>query len=171
MPDPAPDPLTLEFARHAALHGWTAGSLRSFREYRDISQDDALRRWPRGVRSLSWALNDYADAGMRAAFCGNADATAGAMIRFRLAQNTPLKASVRKLARSDWRHPIDTLRRTARTVRAMQACAPIRRGLIARWLLVLAYSACVIVWLSDGSPDQRATHRALRLCLALIGER
>lgn len=42
------------------------------------------------------------------------------------------------------------------------------RGLDA-WLVALAYSLCVVVWLADPTPGERLTERAVRGSLRIIG--
>jgi hypothetical protein len=141
----------MEFARHAGVHGWTRRALRDFPELEGSSP-----------RDVAWALNDIADSEMCRRFQGKLGVSWNELIRYRFIQNAPLKASVMRLARSDIWHPVDTLARTDKTARAMQACgAP--GGAIKRSLMVLVYSTCVLVWLVDRTPSQHLTSRAVRL--------
>jgi len=127
---------------------------------------------PLGVRDFGRKLNALADARTAATFRNAAAPTMGEIVLSRFEQNTALKPTVAKLALSDLFHPIDTLRRTEATARVMwTAYGRGRGGRLDRWLLVFAYSASVIAWLSDRSADRRRTQTAVRIALALIGVR
>ena len=127
---------------------------------------------PRGARAFGRKLNATADARMAAAFRDAPATTMTEIVLSRFEQNATLKPVVARLALSDLIHPIDTLTRTAATARVMWACyGRGRGGPLDRWLLVLAYSACVLVWLADNAADQRLTRRMVHGALAVIGVR
>lgn len=126
----------------------------------------------RGLRDFGRALNARADARTAALFRDAPAPTLGEIVLSRFDQNADLKPVVARLALSDLVHPIDTLARTEATARVMWAAyGRGRGGAIDRWLLVFAYSACVIAWLLDKSPDQRLTRTVVRGALAVIGVR
>jgi hypothetical protein len=119
------------------------------------------------VRSVAWELNAIADRKTARRFT-NAGAGFEQLIMDRFEQNRGLKRSVRRLAWSDLFHPVGTLRRTGRTAKVMLACRGRDAGAVR---LTLVYSATVLVWLADRTPDERRTRRATRWLLALAGLR
>ena len=175
MPDSSA--LTIEYAHAAAEIGWSNASVREFLDQRGLSDAEQRALWPRGVRSAARALNALADAEMMRRWAQTPDVRLADMIDARFADNRALKRSVGRLAVSDLVHPIDTLTRTAVTVEQMIALRGgyRARGAFGRWLerraLVLAYSASVLVWLADETPDERKTRAATARLLALIGAR
>jgi hypothetical protein len=127
---------------------------------------------PLGVRDFGRKLNALADARTAATFRNATAPTMGEIVLSRFEQNTALRPTVAKLALSDLFHPVDTLRRTEATARVMWALyGRGRGGRLDRWLLVFAYSACVLVWLGDNAPGLRRTRGAVRIALTLIGVR
>jgi hypothetical protein len=126
----------------------------------------------RDLRDFGRSLNARADARTAALFRQAAAPSMAEIVLSRFDQNARLKPVVARLALSDVFHPIDTLRRTERTARVMWAAyGRGRGGVIDRWRLVFAYSACVIAWLLDNSPDQRLTRGVVRGALTVIGVR
>lgn len=169
--------LALEFAEHARTTGWNDATLYSFCAERGISSDDRQRRWPAGARSVGWQLNGLADERMLRLFQDSPAPFMANIFLSRFSQNRKLKPAVAKLALSDLRHPIDTLARTRWTARFMWRCYGRDRWAsrlgkaVDGWLLVAAYSLCVIVWLLDRSADERITERTVRGSLLIIGLR
>jgi hypothetical protein len=169
--------LALQFAVHAGRGGWSERSLRRFCADRGISEDQRRRRWPKGVRSLGWQLTAVADRDMFVQFAGAETPGMLQIVATRFTRNRDLKPVVARLALSDLMHPLDTLRRTRRTAGRMWQChgRPRATGRVGRevdcWLLVLAYSLCVVVWLLDRSHDDRSTLMVVRGSLHLIGLR
>jgi hypothetical protein len=126
----------------------------------------------RDLRDFGRRLNARADARTAALFRDAPAPTMAEIVLSRFDQNADLKPVVARLALSDLVHPIDTLARTEATARVMWAAyGRGRGGVIDRWRLVFAYSACVIAWLLDKSPDQRLTRGVVRGALAGIGVR
>jgi len=124
---------------------------------------------PLGVRDFGRKLNALADARTALTFRDVAKPTMGEIVLSRFEQNTALKPTVAELALSDFFHPVDTLRRTEATARVMWAAyGRGRGGWLDRWLLVFAYSACVLFWLGDNAPGLRRTRGAVRIALAMI---
>jgi hypothetical protein len=167
----------VEFASCAAAHGWNDESLIRLCAERGISDDERKRRWPDGVRSLGRDLTNFADRRMLRRFRNIIKPSMAEIFLFRFSQNAALKTAVASLAWSDVRHPIDTLARTRRTAHFMWHCyrrprwrARLGRGFDA-WLVTLAYSMCVIVWLVDPTPGERLTERIVRGSLRMIGLR
>jgi len=168
---------TLEFATYASTSGWTEDALSRFCADRGISSDERSKHWPAGVRSLGWELNELADHNMLDQFTSSSVPCMGDIFLSRFLRNQDLKPAVAKLALSDLRHPIDTLARTRRTARLMWQCygrprwsSRLGRG-VDTWLLLFAYSLCVVVWLLDKSPGHGITRRTIRGSLLVIGLR
>jgi hypothetical protein len=132
-------------------------------------------QWPRGIRSVAWQFNAQADALMIARAGALGEPTLSGLILRRFADNETLKGAVGSLARSDAMHPLDTLARTAQTASAMWQCLgfssvkPRRPGWLRLWGLTIMYSACVLVWLADGSRSQRAVRSAVHLGVRILG--
>ena len=171
------DRIVLEFANRAAARGWSDASLNELCAERGISDGERKRRWPDGTRSLGRELTKVADLRMLQRFRSIANPSMAEIFLSRFSQNAALKPAVASLAWSDVRHPIDTLTRTRRTAHFMWRCyrrprwsARMGRGLDA-WLVALAYSLCVIVWLTDPTPGQRRTERTVCGSLRIIGLR
>lgn len=169
------DYIVLEFASRAAAGGWSDASLNRLCSELGISDDERKRRWPYGARSLGRDLTNLADVKMLQRFRNIANPSMAEIFLSRFSQNAALKPAVASLAWSDVRHPIDTLTRTRRTAHFMWRCyrrprwsARLGRGLDA-WLVALAYSLCVIVWLVDPTPGERLTERMVRSSLRMIG--
>lgn len=169
--------LALEFAERACTTGWNNATLCRFCAENGISSDARKRRWPAGVRSLGWELNGLADERMLRLFEYSPAPSMANIFLSRLSQNRELKPAVAKLALSDLRHPVDTLARTRITARLMWRCYARYRwasrlgNAFDCWLLVFAYSLCVIVWLLDRSADERITAQTVRGSLLIIGLR
>lgn len=167
--------LVLAFAQDAGHNGWHTTAFRRFCFTRGISAEEMHARWPAGVRSLGWDLNHYADNVMCARFDKTGPAPLSKIILDRFADHAPIKQAVRRLALSDALHPVDTLVRTARTAKAMWRLQdrPMPRSVLARqlkiWSLVVLYSACVLVWLADGSISQRPLRKAIHLSVKILG--
>jgi len=171
------DRIVLEFANRAAASGWSDASLNEFCAELGISGNERKARWPDGARSLGRELTKLADLRMLQRFRSIAEPSMAEILLSRFSQNAALKPAVASLAWSDVRHPIDTLARTRRTAHFMWRCyrrprwsARLGRGVDA-WLLTLAYSLCVMVWLVDPTPDARLTERTVRGSLRVIGLR
>jgi hypothetical protein len=167
--------IVLGFAHDAATTGWNSRTLNQFCERHNISPQERLRRWPAGVRSLGWELNDYADNQMISEFGSNGPHALSAVLMNRFAVNAALKSAVRSLAWSDLLHPIGTLRRTAKTAELMWRCENGARSRskfddVARvWLLVVVYSLCVLAWLCDRSSEHRLVRRMISVLAPLMG--
>lgn len=167
--------LVLAFAQEAGNNGWNTAAFRRFCFARGISAEEMHARWPAGVRSLGWDLNHYADNVMSARFDKTGPAPLSKIILDRFDDNAPIKQAVRHLAQSDAFHPVDTLARTARTAKAMWRFQdrPMPRSVFGQrvktWSLVVLYSACVLVWLADGSISQQPLRRAIRLSVKILG--
>lgn len=157
------------FAAFAA-NGWTKAALRAFCAQHAISERQQHAWWPGGIRSIAWDLNAAADEEMERHWPQGAP-TFAAIFAQRFKANESLRASVGYLAKSDLFHPFNTMARTAKTARRMQAI----RGLQAKaWRtgrLVAAYSAAVLVWIDDSSEAGTRTARASTAFLALVGLR
>ena len=167
---PSMEPHPIAFARIAARCGWRAEVLSRFGARRGLSDEVRRQLWPKGVRSVAWELNALADAATRAAFRGNPAARTSAIIVARFDQNRPLKRAVRRLARSDLFHPVDTLKRTAVTAELMWECRAGRTPLTSwrRARLVAAYCLVVLLWLADPSLEARLTKRATPFVTSLF---
>ncbi|WP_281849548.1 hypothetical protein [Dyella sp. GSA-30] len=167
--------LVLAFAQEAGHDGWNTTALRRFCFARGLSAEEMHARWPAGARSLGWDLNHYADNVMSVRFDTRGPAPLSEIILNRFNDQTPIKRAVRRLAQSDALHPVDTLTRTAQTARAMWRFQdrPMPRSILGRqfktWSLVVLYSACVLVWLADGSISQQLLRRAIRLSVKILG--
>jgi len=157
--------LASDFATSATT--WNAAALRGFCTQRGIAEDREKALWPRGVRSLARDLNEAADERMLRRW-QNETPTLYDVLVWRFADNESLRPAVAALARSDLWHPADTLARTGITARRMLRLAG-KSGEIRVWLLVLAYSAAVLVWLLDGSAGRRATTSACRAAAMALG--
>jgi hypothetical protein len=161
--------LSVDYAIAAAEVGWSNETLRAFLDARGISALMQKSLWPDGARSAGRALNAYADAAMVRRHASGPSASLVEIMTQRFADNRSFKRSVRRLAQLDLVHPGDTLSRTARTAEQMIACRGGYRtqgGLghwLELWLLVLGYSACVLVWLADRTPDDRRTRAVVGL--------
>jgi hypothetical protein len=171
------DCIVREFANRAAASGWSDASLNLLCAELGISESEQKGWWPDGARSLGRDLTNLADLRMLQRFRNIAEPSLAEIFLSRFAQNAALKPAVASLAWSDVRHPIDTLARTRRTAHFMWRCyrrprwrARLGRGLDA-WLVALAYSLCVIVWLVDSTPGERLTERTVRSSLRMIGLR
>ena len=171
------DDIVLEFANRAAARGWSDVALSELCAELGISDDERKRRWPDGTRSVGRELTNFADLQMLHRFRSIANPSMVEIFLSRFSQNAALKPAVASLAWSDVRHPIDTLRRTRRTAHLMWRChrrprwsARPGRDLDA-WLVALAYSLCVIVWLVDPTEGERLTERTVRGSLRVIGLR
>lgn len=166
-----------DFAIYAGTRGWTEDSLRQFCADHGISGDERRKRWPAGVRSVGWELNDFADKNMLDLFVGASQPSMGEIIASRFAQNRDIRPAVARLALSDLWHPIDTLARTRRTARLMWRCYGRSRWshrlgkVLDCWLLVLVYSVCVSIWLLDKSARAVVTRCTVRGSLLMIGLR
>lgn len=167
--------LALAFAAEAGERGWSRSTFEAFCVGHHITFEQQQYIWPNGIRSVARSLNEGADQQMLRAWANAERASMVDIILRRFADNQPLKSSVAQLAKSDFLHPFDTLTRTARTAERMLLCrGGYRRSgpvgqFIERWTLVLAYSACVLVWIGDHTEDQRRTDRATRRFLAIAG--
>lgn len=165
--------LALTFAAEAGERGWSRSAFDAFCSRNQIAPEEQKRYWPKGLRSVARSLNEAADEEMLRTW---AEAGKGSMIDIvlrRFADNLRLKPSVAQLAKSDFLHPFDTLLRTSQTAERMLLCrggyrssGRVRR-FMERWSLVLAYSACVLVWIGDRTESQRHTDRATRRFLAI----
>jgi len=167
--------LVLAFARQAGHDGWNTTAFRRFCFARGLSAEEMHARWPMGARSLGWDLNHYADNVMSARFDKMGPAPLSEIILNRFDDHASIKQAVRRLARSDAFHPMDTLTRTAQTARAMWRFQdrPMPRSILGRqfktWSLVVLYSACVLVWLADSTISQQPLRRAIRLSVKILG--
>jgi hypothetical protein len=171
------DRVVLEFANRAAARGWNDASLNQLCAELGISESERRGRWPDGARSLGRDLTNLADLRMLQRFGNIAEPSMAEIFLSRFSQNAALKPAVASLAWSDVRHPIDTPARTRRTAHFMLRCyrRPRRRTRLGRgldaWLVALAYSLSVIVWLVDPTPGERLTERTVRSSLRMIGLR
>lgn len=171
------DCLLLDFAHRAGKAGWTEACLGRFCTEQRISYDDSKRRWPRGVRSLSWELNRLADRNMLNLYKDVPAPSMAEIFLSRFSQNRGFKPAIAKLAWSDLRHPIDTLARTRTTADHMWRCYGRQRWTgrlgagLDGWLVSATYALCVVVWLLDVSQNERFTGRAVRASLLMIGLR
>lgn len=155
------DVLILAFARLAATEGWTEKTLTCFCREHGITATEQGQYWPNGIRSLGHGLNIYADAHTQADFQQKGKQPLSLILRRRFEQNEPFKLSVLSLARSDLWHPVDTFRRTWKTASLFWQVQdrPISGATL--WqnlktgLLVILYSLCVLIWLSDKPPYRR----------------
>lgn len=163
-------PFAICFARAAAREGWRRSLLLRLCERRGISGAERDLRWPRGVRSVARELNAEADRRTVAYFRERRAEQMAEIILARFEDNRRLKPSVRRLAWSDLRHPIDTLHRTAQTSRAMWRChvSGASAGTAKHYRLTLAYSLCVLVWLADRSDGDERTRRLTPVILKLM---
>lgn len=170
-------PDVLAFADLAASHGWSAATLQIFCDRNHISAEEQRRRWPRGVRSLAHEFNANADARTLAACDPLSPPPLSAVLLRRFRDNEPHKRAVLSLARSDLLHPLDTLRRTAQSAGVFWRCqdAPLPRSRGGRdlksALLVLLYSAAVLVWLCDRPSDYGRLRKAIRFIASVLGAR
>ncbi|WP_395646819.1 hypothetical protein [Terricaulis sp.] len=170
---PRRDRAALAHAFAASGVSWTDAAVAQFAVQQGLSVAECKTLWPRGARSVAWDLNKSADRAMQRRWRGETPGLREIVLH-RFADNAALKRSIGTLARSDSMHPCNTLARTAETARRMILCAggyrsaPPLGHFLERWLLVFAYSFCVLVWLADDRADQRATRRAVTL---LIGAR
>jgi len=168
-------PLVLAFARMAADHGWSLATLRSFCRQRQISDAERRRRWPRGVRSLGWQLNAYADLETLSDWTSNGSPSLYELIMRRFEANEPLKLSVKRLAVSDLLHPVDTVLRTIETARLFWRCRKVRPPgsslaiTVKTGMLVALYSAAVLVWLGDKPPAYRRLRPIVRFTEWILG--
>lgn len=160
--------LAQEFATAASATGWTGEALSAFCRGRGISIEQEELLWPRGVRSVSWDLNEAADAQMLSVWEGGRPSLRDVLFR-RFSDNEPLRSAVGALARSDFLHPLDTLGRTARTAERMLRISGGGASKIRIGLLTLSYSGAVLVWLADRSPSRGATRWASRAAAFLAG--
>lgn len=153
-----------------ATHGWTEAALQAFCAQQNISGEQQRDWWPSGVRSVAWDLNAAADEEMMRRWSEGAPSLI-AVFDERFRANEALRTSVGHLAKSDLFHPFNTVARTAETARCMLALRDLRASSWRVSRLVLAYSATVLVWVSDRSAGRTRTKRAGRLFLALVGLR
>lgn len=169
--------LSLSYAVAAADIGWSQAAFHEFLDARGVSADLRRRFWPQGARSAARVLNAIADDEMMRRWAGVRNARLADIVEKRFADNRLLKGSVARLALSDLVHPFDTLARTARTADQMLRCNGGYRAVrvlgrwCERWALVMAYSACVLVWLSDETPDERRTRAAIDRSFLFFGAR
>jgi hypothetical protein len=169
--------LSLRYAVAAADIGWSQAAFHEFMDAQGVSTDMQLTLWPHGARSAARIMNTLADDEMNRRWATASNARLADIVQQRFADNRPLKRSVARLALSDLVHPLDTLARTAQTADHMLVCRGGYRatGVMARWCerwaLVMAYSACVLVWLADKTPNEGLTRGAIHHLLAFIGAR
>jgi hypothetical protein len=164
---PAP---VISFARVAASGGWREDVLTRWCERRGIHRDERRRRWPRGIRSIAAELNAQADAATATRFATQPASRMSEIVLARFEDNRRLKTSVRRLAWSDMFHPLDTLRRTAQTSRAMWRChvAGAAASPMKHHRLTIAYSLCVLLWLVDRTTREKLTRRFTPALLAFM---
>jgi hypothetical protein len=167
--------LVIGFAMHAAKAGWNETALRTFCARHGISAACKAHLWPQGVRTLGRQFNENADKRMLARYHSTSGHSLREVLLTRFEDNLIYKPAVCRLAASDLLHPWDTLLRTRETAVLMWACQTVLprqtsiRLALRTWGLVLLYSLCVLIWVADGSVDQRATRRAVKLTSALLG--
>jgi hypothetical protein len=90
----------------------------------------------------------------------------------RLEQNEDLKAFVFKILLVDFCHPIKALLRTQRTSRKMLECIGRDEAAMPFWLqssITVLYTLVVLVWLMDGSTDNRLSKGLARVTASLVG--
>ncbi len=121
------------------------------------------RRWrtvfPRGAKDAIWFISRISDASMKAAFDAESALDMTDVILTRFAQNSDLKAFVRRVMLFDVVHPVQALLRMQRTARVMMACVA-GGGKTDGWSLTrlnLVYTVIVFIWLFDDTPGDRRT--------------
>lgn len=165
------------FAAIAAREGWREATLDRFCVEYGISDAQRRLRWPEGIRTIGWRLNELADATMLSHLKRSGPLPLSEVLHRRFRDNEPLRRSVRRLACSDAFHPLDTWVRTARTADLMWQCqdeplsASDSRLRLRRWALVILYSGCVIVWLAERPGRGKALRAAIRLTIIALGAR
>lgn len=166
--------LETDFAMLAGREGWRKSTLDRFCGALGISETQRRTRWPKGVRSIGWQLNERADEVVFEHFTRSGALPLSQILLQRFRSNEPLRLSVRRLAYSDAFHPADTWARTMRTVKLMWQCQdiPLResflRSRLREGMLGILYSGCVIVWLIEPTSSGAALRTAIRLTVKIV---
>lgn len=148
---------------------WSLGALQEASEAACGDAGAWRGAFPGGAHDAVWFISEVSDASMAAIFKNAPAHDLKTVIVERLAQNRDLKPFVRRVMVFDFLHPVQAVARMNRTARVMLGCLTAQSRRPHAWMLNLAYTLVVFIWLFDRSDADASSHRAAERLMWIIG--